>query len=160
MEALKNWAVSICFAGIAAAVAQMLFPAGSMQKVFRIAVSAFFLCCFVSPLLSIGPSLELSIPEIRGEADSTAEALEQEIERQLQASVEAKVKSLIEDAIAAQKIKPQKIIVRMDTGEDGGIVMKQVTIVLEKKDVQSSLAVKGAVQNALGAACPVEVKTG
>ena len=160
MEALKNWAVSVCFAGIAAAVAQMLFPPGNMQKVFRIAVSAFFLCCLIPPLLSIGPSLDLTLPKTRNEAASAAEALEAEMERQMKSSIETKVKSLIEDAMEQTEVKPQKIVVQMDTGEDGGIVMKQITIVLAKKDAQSSTEVRSAVQNALGAGCPVEVKTG
>lgn len=160
MEALKNWAVSVCFAGIAAAVAQMLFPAGSLQKVFRIAVSAFFLCCFVSPLLSVGSSLSLTLPKTQNQTASTAGALEAEMERQMHSAIETKARSLIEDAMQQTGVTPQKITVQMDTGEDGGIVMKQVTIVLAKKDAQSSTAVRSAVQNALGAGCPVEVKAG
>lgn len=50
MELLRQWAVGLCCAAVAAGVAQMAAPGGRMNPMFRTVLGLFFLCCAVSPL--------------------------------------------------------------------------------------------------------------
>ena len=49
MDSVMKWGMSLCCAALAGGVAQILSPGGSMERIFRITLSVFFLCCVVSP---------------------------------------------------------------------------------------------------------------
>lgn len=81
MEAVRQWGFAICCAAVAGGIAQMLSPQGSLQKVFRMTLGAFFLCSLLYPLLTI-------TPELRFELDNTQIENRMDIAQRLQESVD------------------------------------------------------------------------
>ena len=60
IEMLKAWAVTLCAGAVVAALAKMLIPSGKMEKMFQMVLGVFFICCLISPFLSMrGLSLSL-----------------------------------------------------------------------------------------------------
>ena len=55
MEGIKQWAFSVCAAMVACGLCQMLLPKAGMEKIFRMTVSIFFLCCLLSPIVLQNP---------------------------------------------------------------------------------------------------------
>ena len=83
MEIIRQWAVSICFAAVVCAIVMMIVPPGSTEKVFRITVSAFFICCAALPIISnfsdINLELNLSFEQNEDIASDIAEKMDEQI---------------------------------------------------------------------------------
>lgn len=50
MDAVRQWAFSLCAAAMACAVIELLLPSISLAKMTRLALSVFFLCVLIQPL--------------------------------------------------------------------------------------------------------------
>lgn len=50
MDAVRQWAFSLCAAAMACAVIELLLPNISLAKMTRLALSVFFLCVLIQPL--------------------------------------------------------------------------------------------------------------
>lgn len=57
MEWLRSWALAAGCAAIAGGLALTLSPVSGIQRVFKIVLSAFFLCCVVVPLVRNPPQV-------------------------------------------------------------------------------------------------------
>ena len=77
LEAIRQWAASLCFAAAAAGLCQMLAPESGLGRMLKVCVSVFFLC---SVLLPLG-SLELSFSDWESQLPQQQA---QEISRQMQ----------------------------------------------------------------------------
>ena len=69
MEAISQWAASLCFAAVAGGLCQILAPDSGLGRVLKLSISVFFLCSLLLPL----GALELDFSEEDVEfADRTA----------------------------------------------------------------------------------------
>lgn len=50
MEAISQWAASLCFAAAAGGLCQMLAPDSGLGRVLKLSISVFFLCSLLLPL--------------------------------------------------------------------------------------------------------------
>ena len=151
IEMLKAWAVTLCAGAVVAALAKMLIPSGKMVKMFQMVLGVFFLCCLISPFLSMrGLSLNLDVSSFQEEVAQTSGQLADQVNAQIRSQIEKRISALAQESLDALQVRPKKITVDMDIAEDGGISMKQVTVLLTEKDASKKEAVGTALQSALG----------
>lgn len=51
MEIIRNWAFSVCIAGVAITITRILIPKGNMNRTFEMVLRVFLLSILVSPVL-------------------------------------------------------------------------------------------------------------
>ncbi len=130
MEIIKQWALSLCVAAVAGAAAEMILPEGSLQKVFKITFSVFFLCCLFSPALA-NVKLDMSYSETAlTETESLAGELESSVNRQITDSAAASVEKLAQKELEAMGIFSAKTAADINIAEDGGILINRLQITL------------------------------
>lgn len=154
MGSIKAWAAALCIAAIVCAVLQMLAPKESTGKVFRLILSAFFLCCLILPLLKAGSLDRLDISFLPAEV--RAELLEDRVNRQLMSQVEKTVEQLARTILDSSGVTAEKIQVKTDTSEEGSIYIQQVTITLDKQSKPKALTAKEVLEKQLGVSVAVE----
>ena len=76
--------------------------------------------------------------------------LQEKVDAQLRRQVEATVRQMAEKALENRGAKAEKITVTMDTSEDGGIYIQQVTIYLDKQNKPKALAAREVLEQQLG----------
>lgn len=154
MDSIKAWAAALCIAAIVCAVLQMLAPKEGTGKVFKLILSAFFLCCLIMPLLRAGSLTRLDISVLPGEVQ--AELLEDRVNQQLMRQVQATVERLAETALDSSGVKAEKIEVKTDTSPEGSIYIQQVTITLDKQSKPKALAAREVLEKQLGVSVVIE----
>lgn len=88
MEIIRQWAVSICFAAVVCAVVMMIVPPGSTEKVFRITVSAFFICCAVLPIINNFSDINLELNQSFEQNEDLAIDITQKMDEQIIREIE------------------------------------------------------------------------
>ena len=116
MEAIKQWCFSLCTAMVACGIMQMLMPNSSLEKVFRLTVSVFFLCVMLSPVLLQSPQLrieveEYSIQNIR----MRAERLSTLMESQTDTAARQNIRKIIEEKLSEMGINCHSITIDIIT---------------------------------------------
>lgn len=154
MDSIKAWAAALCIAAIVCAVLQMLAPKEGTGRVFKLILSAFFLCCLIMPLLKAGSLSRLDISFLPGEVQ--AELLEDRVNQQLVSQVQATVERLTETVLDSSGVKAEKIEVKTDTSEEGSIYIQQVTITLDKQSKPKALAAREVLEKQLGVSVVIE----
>ena len=71
MNSITQWAAGLCVAAVGCTALQMLAPKGGLGKLFRLLIAAFFLCCMVSPLLSLKDIRALSVDKLPEEVSAS-----------------------------------------------------------------------------------------
>ncbi len=148
MDGIQGWAAALCVAAIGCALMQMLAPKDGLGRIFKLMLGAFFLCCMGMPLLQMGSITSLDVGSLP--SDVTNELLQEKVDAQLRRQVESAVVKLAETALANRDVEAEKIAVTMDTSEDGGIYIQQVTIYLDKQNKPKALAVQQVLEQQLG----------
>lgn len=154
MDAVKSWAAMLCVVAVGCALVQMLAPRDGMGKIMKLIIAAFFLCCMVSPLLSIkslnGLNLDLLPDEI------SADMLQERVNEQLKQQMAAAVEKVADKTLKNYGISAEKVIVKTDTSEEGGIYIRQVILYLNSQNIQKALTARQVMEQQLGVDVSVE----
>lgn len=150
MDIIRNWAVSVIFAALAAGLVSMLAPSGSMERVIKTAIAAFFICAFIAPLISSKSMLDLDITSHETRVEQKTARLKTEVNTQIERQVEARISALIDDVLKENGASAEKITVNMDRAEDGSISIKQTSVILQKNNATSIQTVKDQIETKLG----------
>ena len=148
MDSIKAWAAALCVAAIVCAMLQMLAPKEGTGKIFKLILSAFFLCCLIMPLLNAGSLTRLDISALPGEVQ--AELLEERVNQQLMRQVQETVEQLSRTVLESSGVEAEKIEVKTDTSEEGSIYIQQVTVTLDKQSKPKALAAREVLEKQLG----------
>ncbi|MCL2884048.1 MAG: stage III sporulation protein AF [Oscillospiraceae bacterium] len=148
MDTLRLWASALCMAAVGAAILTMLAPKNSMGKLFRVLAAAFFLCCLLSPLLSMKQLTQLNLTAMPSSLQPSA--LSDTVKAQLNQQVSAAIEGVVTKALQAQNITPKKITADMDIDDQGGIYIKQVTVQVDKRDLAASALLQPTLAQQLG----------
>lgn len=155
MDFIKQWAVCLCAAALAAGIVTMLAPDGATKKILKTVVNVFILCCILSPLAEWDGKINLSFasqPEqIRKE---NAESLNNAVDKQILTACENKVEALAKENLAAAGIKTESVAVNMDMGADNSIIL--TGLVVRLADIQDEAAAKQILERQMGLECRVE----
>lgn len=155
MEGIKGWAAALCVVAVGCTLIQYLAPKGGMGRIFRMMIAAFFLCCLVSPLLSLKGLDQLPLDLLPEEVQ--ADMLQEKVDEQLKKQVSAAVEGIVSTALDNYHLKAEKIETNTDTSEDGSIYMKQIILYLDKQSLSKAATVKQVLEQRLGA--PVVLRT-
>lgn len=154
MDAIKGWAAALCVVAVGCTLIQMLAPKDGMGRIFRILIGAFFLCCMVSPLLSLRKMTNLDLNLLPAEIQSSL--LEDKVKEQLDRQISAAVEKIVNQAMENYNLNAEKVETITDTSEDGSIYMKQIILYLDKQSMAQSAAVRQALEQRLG--IPIDVE--
>lgn len=132
MQAIQQWAFSICAAMVACGLAQMLLPPSNMEKVFRTTVSVFFLCCLLSPMLLRGSELRFELEEYtQADIEQRAARLTGEVDRQAGAAAGEDLKKIVEQKLAQMGINYLDIAININTNGQSAEDTARVDILLD-----------------------------
>lgn len=112
----------------------MLTPDGGTQKIFKVTIAAFFLCCLLAPFFFGHIDLNFDTSTAGAQFESYQDDLQRTVQQQMKQSSESAVRQTLFSYLTAQKINVKEIEVKMDTREDTSIEMNQVTVVLDNAD--------------------------
>ena len=149
MDSLKAWAVTICFAALAAGLANIIAPKGNMEKVYKFAVSLFFLCCVLTPLFHLkGISLQMNI-QTQTQSQLQSGTLQKTVDAQKLAQAESGVSELITQACKDNGVTPLNVSVKAAMGSDGAISISGAEITLKKADFSQKDVIAASVKEKL-----------
>jgi len=116
MDAIRQWAFSLCSAMVACGLAQMLLPKSNMEKVFRVSVSVFFLCCLLSPLVLQNPELRIEIVDYsQADIEARAQKLAGVVEDQSDEAIRQSLEKIVEQKLQEKGIKDTGITIHITT---------------------------------------------
>lgn len=150
MDSVKQWAFSLCAAMIACGIAQMLVPKASLEKIFSLVISVFFLCCLLSPLLLRAPGISIEIKEYTAEQmEEKARALSDVVGRQQSGAEAEAVEKIIAEKLARMGIKYYSIAIDITTdGQSENACI--ATVVLDKVHSQDHDRIAEQLERELG----------
>lgn len=122
MDAIRQWAESICFAAIAGGITLLLTPSTGLSKVMKMAVTVFFLSALLLPLTSL--TIEEALEEMGGLEMQSEELSNEIIEQSQKAAWEAATTQLQETSkkiLEGAGIKPEAIAINITTDEMGNV---------------------------------------
>ena len=156
MEAFKSWAVTSCFAALAAGMAGIIAPKGNLEKTYKFAVSLFFLCCILIPIFSLKKiNLSLQLPQTSSSA--SVSGMDSVIQEQTKAQAEENIETLVRACLKQQGADPVSVSVQMEIGADGTYSVKSVSAVLKPEDMQHKQELAQAVKQSYGLDIKLEV---
>ena len=123
MEEIRQWAFGICAAAVACGLTQMILPKSSMQRVFGITSSVFFLVCLLSPVALVPLTLDIT----------TQEEFQQEAD-------------LLED----MGVEYRKIYINVHEDGEGGISISECEVELDESWFPRHQEIREALLDRLG----------
>ncbi len=156
MEAVRSWGVTVCLAALAAGIAGMLVPKGNLEKIYKFAVSLFFLCCVLVPLFNLRhvslPTLSLS------SAGFQAQTLSETVAGQTEGQVRENLAALVRSACKSCGVTPKTVDVSVSRDDSGVYDPQSVSVTLSAADAGKAEAVVSAVKQELGLAAAVHIE--
>lgn len=157
MQSIRQWAFSVCCAMVACGLAQLLLPKSSMQRMFKLCISVFFLCCLLSPVLLQSPDLRIEIREYAQEdMQRRAERLVEVVERQSDAAAESELRKIVEEKLLQMGINDRRIAIHINTNGQNSAEGILVEITLDEALEPEHDRIWKELSNSLG----VEVRLG
>jgi hypothetical protein len=156
MDSLKQWALALSAAMVAAGLCRMLMPSGSMEKMFRTAVSVFFLCCLLSPFVLELPSLAIQPEDTSGaEIEERVRRLEDAVHSQTEDAARWELAKLVGEKLAELGINYYDVTITMEqNGQSGALPTAAIT--LDPVRERDHRAIKAALERELGFAVRLE----
>ena len=142
MDTVRMIAMSICVTAVVTAMFSMLVPNTKFDKALKFAISLFFLTGLVSPFLSNRLDFHVDLGET--EAPAVEQRMAAAAEESFLRLAEGKVAAGIENALAMEGIQTKKVTVSINIGEDGGISINKLTILL-RQDAASKVELAGEI---------------
>ncbi len=156
MDAIKQWAICLCSAVLAAGIIMMLVPEGGTKKILKTVVSIFVLCCIIAPAANLS-GIHFSISDKPQEAAQVnADSLQAAINQQVLTASEENIKKMAIDALAAEGMNPKTVFVNMDIAEDNSIIINQLDIVLD--NTQNQQEAEHIINKTMGLECRITVQ--
>lgn len=156
MDTVKQWAFSACATMIACGLAQMVLPRSNLEKIFRLTVSVFFLCCLLSPLVLTRPELRLEWEDYSSrQVQERAQQLEQELLSQTKTALDRDLKKIIEEKLDEMGIKCHTVTINMITNGQNEQQLDGVELVLDAAHERERESVRDEIQQLLG--LPVKI---
>lgn len=148
MEGLQSWATAVCLAALAAGMAGIVAPHGSMEKVYKFAVALFFLCCVLTPLFGL-KSVRLN-PSAAALASSGTSSMADVVNQQKAEQSRQALADLVTRTFQKYGVTPVSVQVSVAADPKGAISVGGVTAVLKKTDFQRADSLRQSVGNELG----------
>ena len=113
MDEFLRWGMTLCCAALAVGILHIISPGSSMEKIFRITLSVFFLCCVVSPLTQMIKNFEVKQDNrwIESKENEIAQEMEQIAEEIFEGSVTEQLQMLAQKKLEQMGINDARLSV-------------------------------------------------
>lgn len=153
MDSIKQWAMTICFAALAAGLANIIAPKGNLEKVYKFAVSLFFLCCVLVPLFSLkGISLNMNLQSVTQQNNN----LQKTVDEQKLSETQSSVSALITEACKKKGVTPLSVTTKAAIDKSGNIAISSAVVKLKKENMVKKTEIVSAVKDELGIDITIE----
>ncbi len=89
MSVFQEWAFAVCLAAVTGGICHILLPNSSLERIFKVTASAFFICCLIYPLLDVGRLLRMEVAQsASSQTQEVAANLEETMEEQIDQSAQ------------------------------------------------------------------------
>lgn len=149
MDALKSWGLAVCFAALAAGIAAIITPSGKMEKMFKLTISLFFLCCILVPLFSLTNIIPKEI-KLTDESSAGNTKLNSAITKQAENISSEKLRSMVIDCCSAEGVTPLKVEVQIITNKEGTMNAETAEVTLKPKDFGKIGVISDSVKQKTG----------
>ena len=150
MESIRQWAFGVCAALIVGSMLRIILPKSSLQRVFSLAASVFFLCCLIVP---IGKG-DMSLPSWKGTAGYDGEqrglALAQTVQEQARTAAAVDMKKIVEEILGQMGIKGPATTIHIATNGQNDLSVKDIEILLAEEYRPRDKTIKGELRQRLG----------
>ncbi len=151
MEAIKGWALAVCVAAVAGSIAHLASPSGSTQKIYKITISLFFLCCILSPIITGALSGDFQIDSsMQSQTEYRTDSLQNTMEKQVEENFIASVKNITAEELNTIDVQPQEILINVNTNEESGIFITEIILSLDAKDQNKQAEIESRITQKLG----------
>lgn len=134
MEAIRQWAFTVCVAAVIIGVLYAFVPrSGGMQKLFNLAATAFFLCCLLSPVLLNFALPEIDLAPAETLAQQNAEQVSNTLNMQAIGLFGTQVQEIVTETVRSLDIKPNSVEVFVNINEDDSIFISEIKIGLAQR---------------------------
>ena len=153
MDSIKQWAMTICFAALAAGLANIIAPKGNLEKVYKFAVSLFFLCCVLVPLFSLkGISLNMNLQSVTQQNSN----LQKTVDEQKLSETQSSVSALITEVCKKKGVTPLSVTTKAVIDKSGNIAISSAVVKLKKENMVKQTEIVSAVKDELGIDITIE----
>lgn len=149
METIKNWAIVLCYAAVAAGMAGIIAPHGNMEKTYRFVISVFFLACVLVPVFSIR---HVSLPaDVFAEENGSSmnAGVESLVKQQQTQAAEAQLEQMTESCCETCGAAPVSVDAAV-TESGGALGAGTVTVTLAPGDLAKKDAIAAKIKEKLG----------
>lgn len=154
MDSVKGWAAMLCAVALGCALLQMLAPKEGLGRIFKLIAAAFFLCCLVTPLLSLKSLTRLSVDFLPEEV--RADVLQERVNEQVLRQIDAALQRVTTEALEGRNIKVEKVEAQTDTSEDGSIYIERVILYMDKQNIKNAMTARQVMEQRLGVTVETE----
>lgn len=132
MEGIKNWVTVLMVSAVVGEMILLIAPPGNISKVLKIAVSVFFLGCFLTPFATLGnEGLEKFSFDYQSKVNSNTSALDETMQQQILDQFQKNIVQIISVNLDDLDVSAQKIEVAINMQEDTSIQMECINIWLD-----------------------------
>lgn len=157
MEALKSWGITICLAALAASIAAIIAPSGKMEKVFKFALSLFFLCCMLVPIFSL-KNIKLNL-NMTQESSISNNELSSTVSKQATDIAQQNIAQLVASCCRSCGAEPIAVNVKIASKSSSDIMsIESAEVLLKTSDMSKKGMIADAVKKELG--ITVNIKDG
>ena len=148
MEALRDWILSICIAGVVASVVKIIAPSGGIQRTMKIISAVFMLCIIISPLIGeVWCVLEKEFDEVQIPDGSEFSEV---FEKQTDIYTKAQLKKLMETYLQKEGIERARIGIIMERDENSQISIIKADVYVEEEFLPLVESAKQNIEKELG----------
>ncbi|MDD6396367.1 MAG: stage III sporulation protein AF [Acutalibacteraceae bacterium] len=159
MDAMRSWAMAICFACVLGSILTMFFPDGSSKKLLNMIVSMMILCVIFKPISSLGKFM-MKLDESAFEVSQYEnDELNNEIASNAENIYASYLRENILRVLGENNISYENVTITMDTLEDYSISIGQVEVIVKNEDVGQKEKIKSLLKDYVGADTTIEVIT-
>ncbi len=150
METLRAWALSACAVAVVCTVLYRLFPENSLGRQGRLLLPCLFLLALFTPLA--GVDLDFSAIETPTVSTADTAAMQARLEQQTVAYVNDTLLAMTNQALVSYKVQAKKVTADINFTAEGGIELGQITVYIDKADVNMAAVARQVTEHRLGTA--------
>ena len=140
MEGVKNWAFSVCCAGITGGILELLLPAGSIQKIYKTVFAVFFLCVFISPLSEI--EFDNIFDSFKFDKTDYVLSEENEFDDVSEKYIKNQIADTVKAVLAEEKIILKDMALDINISQEGGIYISKFVLIFDGTNIPDDIADK------------------
>lgn len=136
MSILLQWASSLIFAGAVSAVVLLLAPKGENQKIIKLAVGAFFICCAALPLINSLPDVNEELVETVVQQTEQTQSISSTVENQVIAQTKQILTQSANEIFQSLQCDGADVQFKLSIDEQNRVTIDDITVTISQNDTE------------------------